>query len=372
MAQRQWRSDDTDKWKYAFGDGSDGDLVISSNTTFSTANAGCSGTSGTKSLTIDAASTFANGDLVLIIQTRGSRSDPNWELNKIISGGGSTSLTLEFNLTRTYTDSGASQAQIMKLSQYSSVTVNSGVTWTAPAWDQNKGGIIAFLCNGAVTVTGTISTVSKGYLGGAAGNTGDTSGYCGEGSGLASTLNTADPDGSGGGKSGVYSAGGGHATTKTSSSAVGTADGTASLTQFYLGAGGGGGSSGSAGNGAGGRGAGSVMIFGKSITVTGAITGTGDQGGSTVSQRAGSGGAGGAALFKGEDIVLGTTKVVFNYGPKGTGNEANSNNTDGSVGRIHADYSKTFSGTTTPTIDTTNDTTIIESSNTGNFIPFFM
>lgn len=366
--QRQWKSTDTDKWRERFGNGSDGDLVISSNTTFSTATSGCSGTSGTTSLTLSTASTFANGDLVLIIQTRGTRSDPNWELNKIASGGGGTSLTMAYDLTRNYVDSGSSQAQILKLSQYSSVTVNSGITWTAPAWDQSTGGIIAFLCNGDVTITGTISTVSKGYLGGAAGNSGDNSGYCGEGSGLASTINTADPDGSGGGKSGATSAGGGHATTKSFSSAIGTADGTASLTQFYLGAGGGGGSSGSAGNGAGGRGAGSVMIFGKTITVTGAITGTGDQGGSTVSQRAGSGGSGGACLFKGEDIVLGTTKVVFNYGPKGTGNEANSNNTDGSVGRIHADYSKSFSGTTTPTIDATQDATISVGSSSGFFM----
>lgn len=371
MAQRQWRSDDTDQWIYGFGSGVDGDLVISSNTTFSAPNAGCSGTVDTTSLTLDSASTFSNGDLVLIHQSRGSISNPNWELNKIVSGAGTTTLTLAHALTRTYTDSGASQAQILTLKQYSSVTVNSGVTWSAPAWDQSKGGLIAFLCNGDVTITGNISTVSKGFLGGNAGNSGDNTGFAGEGSGAASAQNVADPTGSGGGKSGASSAGGGHASTMQKNAAIGTAEGNADLTLFYFGAGGGGGSSGSSGNGNGGRGAGSVFIFGANIVITGTVPLTGDNGGATSTQRAGSGGAAGACLLKCMTATLGTNKITAIGGAKGTGNEANSNNTAGSNGRIHIDYSDSFTGTTNPTIDSRLDATIVPfGANTGNFFMF--
>src|SRR3990167_2077717 len=220
MAQRQFRSDDTSKWTHGFGNGSDGSITISADTTYDGANASCSGTADSTTLTLGAASTFANGDLVMIHQTRGTGVG-NWELNKIVDGGGGTTLTLQKSLINTYTDSGASQAQIVEMKQYSSVTVNSAQTWSAPEWDGNVGGIIAFFCKDVTTVTGNISTNSRGFRG--------------------DTQNQADEYGGGDGGGG-HSAGGGNGTGLGGGTGGtgGTTAGVAALITMVFGGGGGG------------------------------------------------------------------------------------------------------------------------------------
>ena len=72
MAQRQFRSDDTSSWGDGFGNGSDGAETISSSEAYDGAKASCSGTASTTTLTLGAASTFANGDLVVIHQSAGT------------------------------------------------------------------------------------------------------------------------------------------------------------------------------------------------------------------------------------------------------------------------------------------------------------
>ena len=54
-----------------FGDGSDGNLTISTNTTDTPIDSSCSGTSGTKSLSATNTS-FTAGQIILIHQTRGT------------------------------------------------------------------------------------------------------------------------------------------------------------------------------------------------------------------------------------------------------------------------------------------------------------
>ena len=152
-----------------FGNGSDGALTISGNTTESPTDSSCSGTSGTTSLSATNAS-FAANQIILIHQSRGTGAGA-WELN-VISSYVAGTITTTYALSNTYTDSGASQAQVRVLNQYSSATINSGITYTTKAWDANVGGILAVLCNGTITVTGTISANAKGYLGG----TGDAGG----------------------------------------------------------------------------------------------------------------------------------------------------------------------------------------------------
>ena len=62
-----------------FGDGSDGDLVVSSNTTDNPIDASCSGSSGSTSLSATNTS-FSAGQMVRIDQTRGTGAG-NWEKN---------------------------------------------------------------------------------------------------------------------------------------------------------------------------------------------------------------------------------------------------------------------------------------------------
>lgn len=371
MAQRQWRSDDTDIWSYGFGNGSDGDLTISSNTTFSTANAGCSGSSGATALTLDNASAFSNGELVLIHQSRGTGVG-NWELNKISSGAGTTSLVMVHNLTNDYANSGSSQAQIVKLAQYSNVTVNSGQTWSAPDWDGNKGGIIAFLCSGNTTFTGQFSLNADGYVGGS-GSSGQA--QAGEGTtGAATAQEAANGNGGGGGKlaNGRWGGGGGggNGTAGTSGEespegqggAGGSTAGNAELTSIVFGGSGGGGNAQSGTPGTGGDGAGLAIIMSKNITISGSPTATGANGTTDGTGGGGGGGGGGSILIKAETATLGSNKITANGGTGGQPSDTSRNGGNGGSGRIHLDYSNSYTGTTTPTIDARQDTTIVTPS----------
>src|SRR3990167_2341057 len=372
MAQRQFRSDDTSKWTHGFGNGSDGSITISADTTYDGANASCSGTADSTTLTLGAASTFANGDLVMIHQTR-CTGVGNWELNKIVDGGGGTTLTLQKSLINTYTDSGASQAQIVEMKQYSSVTVNSAQTWSAPEWDGNVGGIIAFFCKDVTTVTGNISTNSRGFRGDTQNQADEYGGADGGGEG---TVNAAvnqsqaangngggggdcEPNGStvrGGAGGGGHSAGGGNGTGLGGGTGGtgGTTAGVAALITMVFGGGGGGYEKTFAGAHVfdnGGDGGGIVLVISKTITVTGGITTTG-QAGTAGADGGSGGGAGGSVLLKRQTITLGTTLVTALAGAGTTNSGA------GSAGRIHADYKNSISGTTNPTLDSTQDTTL--------------
>lgn len=407
MAQRQWRSDDTDKWKYAFGDGSDGDFTLSSNTTDAPIDSSCSGTSGTTSLSATNAS-FAAGQLILIHQTRGTGVG-GWELNKIDSYTAGT-ITLKHALTMTYTDSGDSQAQVLVLKQYNNVTVNSGVTWTAKAWNGDVGGILIFACKGTTTISGQLNanglgggasqTASNGggFRGGTGGNTSNSESYQGEGtSGAGSQTNSANGNGGGGGRrfttspAGWGGAGGGGgaggAAGSTAATSQGGAGGTggsvvssSELTTLAFGGGGGGaggdsnvnedGGTGGGNGGAGGNGGGIILIISKELVVTGTITADGGQGRSNGLIGApnrnhsgtGGGGGGGSILLKCANATLGSTRLDALAGAAGSkGVEGIGGlGAAGGAGRIHIDHSGSISGTTSPTLDATLDTTIVQ------------
>lgn len=349
MGQRQFRSDDTSVWVERYGNGSDGAGSINTSTdnTTTTPKTTLSVASGATAATFGSGTGFANGDLVMLYQTRngGTANGGYWELNKIASGGGTTSVTLAYATVQAYD----TKAQVLKLKQYSSYVVNSAQTLTLHDWDQSIGGILPILCNGPVTITGSIVGSGKGFRGGLGGT--DDNADSGEGSGAASANNVANPAGNGGGSSHVSSSGGGNASTMSGpESATGTADGNASLTQMVFG-GGGGGTGESVSSGAGGNGGGVVLIIAPTITVTGSIAVNGNNGQNA--SRGGSGGAGGSVLLKGQRITLGSSLITASAGNQGTGTTANS--TNGSAGRIHADYSISISGTTSPTINSTQD-----------------
>lgn len=364
MAQRQFRSDDTSPWNERYGDGSGGVGSIDTST-FSPVRESCSGTATNTALTIGSASTFANGDLIFIHQSRGTNSGV-WELNKIASGGGTTSLTLAYPLCNTYTDSGDSQAQLHKLIQYSALTINTGQLLTSSDWDQNVDGMAFYLCNGLTTVTGNITGKGRGFRGGAPENTPT---FFGEGdAGAADTRSTAN-NGSGGGgvnsNSGDAAAGGGNGTAGANGpgdqgGTGGTVSGNADLTIMNFG-GGGGGSNGTS-SGPGGNGGAVILIISKRITVTGGIDNGGNNGGGALAEAGAGGGAGGSILLKGQIITLGSGLVTANGGSGSSGSNATGGN--GGAGRIHADYGISISGTTSPTLDSRQDSVL----NDGGFL----
>jgi len=364
-----------------FGSGSDGAYNSVGSATDSPINTTCSGASGQKNLTIGAASTFANGNLVLIHQTQGTGVG-QWEVNKIASGGGTITLVMQSNLAYTY----ASGAQVLVIKQYSSFTQGSGYTLTAKAWDGSTGGILTFSCSGDATITGNISTVGKGYRGGSVIVTSSYV-YQGEGtSGTGNTSNAANSNGGGGGlhNGNISSGGGGGNGGSGANGAVwsgggdtfgigGGTCGNTTLTNMNPGGAGGGGAPGGhsgdrGGTGTGGTGGAIGLIFAKKITVTGSINSTGGAGSAgnfidMYPSAGGGGGSGGSILIKAEDAILGETKVTAIGGAGGAGSSGGGYTTyaggNGGVGYIHLDYGNSYSGTTNPTFTLTKDTSLV-------------
>lgn len=349
MAQIQFKSNDTIKWREKYGNRSAGAKVIASDlvdNTTETPKTSFSCAIGTTNPTIGSNVGFANGDLVLLYQTRnGGDGGGKWQLNKIVSG---MEISLPVFAYPAVVNFGGT-AQMIKLKQWSSFNIPLGVTLIAQAWDQTIGGVYPILCNGTVTIAGNISLVGRGFYGGSGGTDGHA--WSGEGSGQVSTEDDANPAGNGGGSEHVSSAGGGNATTMSGpEGSEGTLDGNSDLTVMVLG-GGGGGTAENSSSGSGGNGGGVLIIIAKKIVITGTILAHGN--GGNDGTRGGSGGAGGSILFKGINVSIGTNLVQANGGTQGAGTTGNS--TNGSVGRIHVDYAGALVGTSTPTLTSTKD-----------------
>lgn len=366
-----------------FGDGSDGALTISVNTTDTPIDSVCSGTISTTTLTATNAS-FAAGQIILIHQTRGTGAG-TWMRNKIASYTAGT-ITLETPLNATY----STGAQVLVMKQYTNVTVNAGVTWTAKKWDKAnlKGGILAYIASGTTTINGTISangldfhtTVGVGYLGGNGGinATNQRQGQQGEGTAGADGTHSSSANGNGGGGGGASAdsgnggggGGGNGATGSTGSGAGGTggaATGTTDLTTMNMGGGGGGGgNAGTSSGGNGGNGAGIVFITSVDIVMdpAGAITANGyiGQDGTGGNASGGGGGAGGSILLKAQTATLGSSTVTASGGAGGAASGSGYAGGNGAAGRIHLDYLTSYTGTTTPTLDATQDNTLVTST----------
>ena len=295
-----------------FGNGSAG--IIPTSGTYAGANTSCSGSASSTTLSVSSTSGFSANDYVLIDQSRGTGVG-NWELNQIASV--SSSLTMRFALENTYTDSGASQAQVIKILQYKGGTISG--TFTGNAWNGNVGGILPIMCSGRLVISSSVHMNTKGFRGASA-STG--AGYTGEGSANASLRQrTANGNGGGGGilKDGRWGGGGGGGlgTSGVTGSSYGTSDaggvggstaGSADLTSLVFGGGGGTGytDTGST-SGAGGTGGGKILIFAQQLVVTGYIYSNGSNG--VKLQNGGGGGAGGSILIKSNYANIGTNKL---------------------------------------------------------------
>ncbi len=360
-----------------FGSGVDGSLTISSNTTEAPIDSACTGTVGTQTLTATNAG-FDSGDIILIHQTQGTNAG-QWERNTI-QGYTAGTITTSVALQGTYTTG----AQVRVLKEYTNVTINSGKTYTAKAWDGTVGGILAFLASGTVTVTGNIVADSCGFRGGTTVNASmtATSGNQGEGTaGIGGTTSTAANGNGGGGGSaasntgsgGGGGGGGGNATiggnggtgvggSGGGGGTGGNTSGSNDLTSMTLG--GGGGSGGTNGDnvsigGNGGVGGGIIFITGVTFTISGTIT---SAGGVTTTQfsNGGVGGSGGAGsiLLKDQTATLGALLITALGGASSQTNNAGAAGA-GSNGRNVLDYLTSFTGTTNPTLNAIQDSSLV-------------
>jgi len=320
----------------------------------------CSGTSGATSLT--ATGSFSAGDRLFIHQSRGTGVG-KYEDNRVASYATGT-VTLVHPLENTYTDSGASQAQVLIVKEASTVTGSI----TVPAWDGNVGGVFAIACNGVFN--GTVSANAKGFTGGAAvagvvGGSGNA-GKQGEGSTAAGGTASTSANTNGGGGGGVGADGGGAGAAGSNGGAgqgtggtKGTALGQAAITSLYFGGGGGSGAGESNDNdgphtsGKGGIGGGAIVIYAREIASTAQITANGGDGGTfsgntgVDSAGTGGGGAGGSILLKTVKTTVGSSKVTAAKGDGPANAYSGGAGGDGAVGRIRIE-SCSVSGTASP------------------------
>ncbi|MBI5032504.1 MAG: peptidoglycan DD-metalloendopeptidase family protein [Chloroflexi bacterium] len=366
----------------SFGTGPDGPLTVTSNQTINNTRTALSTTSNAGQPTLSVASTsgFAVGQEVLIHQTQGTGAG-NYEFGKI-AGIGSGILTLQSNLQNTYTQGGNSHAQVIRVPNYTNVTVQNGGTLSAPAWDGSTGGILVFRANGTFNAIGNISSngadggtctgagcqidgsIGGGFRGGRGINTGSNPAYQGESTAGIGT-NSKNPNVNGGGgagspvSNGSPGGGGGHANAgqngqQSDPGIGGNSSGMPNLSTVIFGGAGGGGTEDSGPTkivGAGGNGGGIVLIFANTISVSGAITSNGGKGGDSNQDGGGGGGAGGSIFLRGQNVTLGNSLVTSSGGAGGigAGRQAGGN---GSVGRIRVEYCDTLSGTTNPIAST--------------------
>jgi hypothetical protein len=326
-----------------FGDGSDGARVYSVDATDNPKDSAASGTVGMTTLIAPSANALDwPGEIILIHQTRRDGGGYSyWEINRVQSytlGNIITVTPLQNTYYNDPSSGGKDRAQVLIVPQYSSLTVNSGVTVTAKAWDGTTGGILAALVSGTATINGTIGGSARGFLGGQSVSAPNVMGYHGEGMAGPSFQKTWGGPGPAG-NAGQASQFGGHSGSGGGNGTLGGAaiagldqpgengGGTAGSATADNGSFGGGGASGYAGNegssGVGGRGGGFVLLAASNLSLDGTISADGQNGaaqsGSTSSTTAaGGGGAGGVVVLRTGSATLGSSLVSARGGNGGT------------------------------------------------------
>jgi hypothetical protein len=306
-----------------FGDGSDGNLIVSSANFFPNSASSTVTTlaaTSSVSLVLDSASSFATSTKVFIHSARGE-SAGQWEINTITGkNNDSKVINLQNPTASAYkATTGNDVTQILKVPQYKNVTfTGSGDISPYEHWrygDGLTGGVVVFYASQSVVINNgvTVSLAGFGYLGGV----NPTAYTSGEGT-VGDRVTQTSPNGNGGGEGGtnVTVGQGGH-----SFSAVVASNNNAIGLIF-----GGGGGCGGNGGGNGGAGGGIFMPitptfinFGtlKVNGITGSTVGAGNEGG-------GAGGAGGIINIISNQIVSTSTNIV-DGGLGGTGNGTNAN-----------------------------------------------
>jgi uncharacterized delta-60 repeat protein len=95
----------------------------------------------------------------------GLGSAGNYELVPVASVAGSTiTLGCSYGLLNAYTTSG--KAQVIRVPQYTTLTINAGATVIAPAWNGQYGGVVAITVSGTATINGQIQVQARGVRGG--------------------------------------------------------------------------------------------------------------------------------------------------------------------------------------------------------------
>lgn len=354
---------------YGYGDGSDGNVTISSNQNATTYTSGgrsysnqisynVSSLSNNSAILTATANGIAAGDKVLLINLQGKSTNYDqvgkWEVLEVDSVGGTT-VNFTTDKVNYYgstvggdddlgtTINSTQRVVLQRIPQYNDFTINTGISFNVNGWNGQNQGIICMMVNGDLTVTGSMVATGAGYRG-------TQGGYgprrAGENIHTKPVANDDHPHngnqpGGGAGSSHYGSgAGGGYGTAGMNSwcdqgATVngGSIYGVNTLATSFFGSSGGDGYSSSDGS----YGGGIIMLFARNIEATGEISTNGTDGISTGEGGAG-GGAGGSILIWSSTIDNTDLNAFGGQGGAGWGSNPGS---DGGVGRI-AVYSKSI------------------------------
>lgn len=163
--------------RFFLGDGHSGGLVVQAANTVPNNYAVLTAARapGDRNLPVSSQAGFSAGDLVMVLQTTGLSPAPDagtpgpfdisgnavgtWELARASSvGAGMINLTaaLEHSFA-------AGVTQVIRIPEYTNVTVAAGASLIAKRWDGSSGGVLAFLATGVVVNNGLISANALGF-----------------------------------------------------------------------------------------------------------------------------------------------------------------------------------------------------------------
>ncbi len=195
-----------------YGDGSDGDLSVTSAGTVVNRYAYLTGKVdvGDTIIPVNSPSGFSVGDLIMIIQMQ-SYSHSDWVGRyefKRIAGISGSNIELDSPLAYSYTSgifntNHAEATQVIRVPQYNVVKINDGASIVAPAWNGRTGGIVVFKVRDTLGFDGTgkVDVSARGYRGGSCNGCGNNAwGQQGEGiTGLGQNSLSRNRNGGGGG-----------------------------------------------------------------------------------------------------------------------------------------------------------------------------
>ncbi len=336
-----------------YGSGVDGPLVVSGETDLSAHGLVCARAAeitGSRSLRVTSADLtgtasdhYAAGDKVLLHQAQGflgGGSDENYTYQwTTVAAVASDTITFtsdfssDWSGTVPITDDRV--LQVLRVPQFTTVSVDAGASLVAPSWDGACGGTLAFTASESAEVLGDVSMAEAGFSGAPMNEVANKTGYRGEGEKGLVLVHSWNASGAGGGGGGgpipsctpacdAPGGGGGGFTagelgddgphnggSGKGGRAVQLADGS----RVVFGGGGGSGSNynGDPGGG-GGRGGGNVLIQASSLHLAGAIASNGEDGhdANHLGDASGGGGGGGGMIWVRADAMTAVTGATLN------------------------------------------------------------
>jgi hypothetical protein len=367
----------------SLGTGADGSRTVSTNEAIGADGAASRVTaiSGRVLTTAgDPTGTIAAGDEILLVNVRGTNTDCNTVGRHefaIVESITSNSVTVTQDLTTTFGVAGnnddltGQRLAIVRVAQYTDLTIQSGGHLTAPIWNGTSGGVMVIRVSGTLTVAAgaSINADGAGSLGGVGwssdwhedgrrgqsicnGHNSQTTNEKEGGGGGGLRSNPGSDDCGQGGGGGGYGQGGDWEEFETGCYNIGHRGvdnggltyGDAQLTNWYLGSGGGSGATDehSGWSGSGGDGGGLLLIYADTLALNGEISAKGEAGfpAPTDFTDSGNGGGGsGGSLFISSKTLTGTGTLSVAGGPgapsQGTWNAPGAN---GGQGRLRLDF----------------------------------